>query len=54
MRNSNTARRLIGAVAAGAVSLTACAVVMLAPTSADAINSLRINSLVHSLKVNSL
>ena len=54
MRNSNTARRLIGAVAAGAVSLTACAVVMLAPTSADAINSLKINSLVHSLKVNSL
>src|SRR6188472_1904497 len=54
MRNSNTARRLIGAVAAGAVSLTACAVVMLAPTSADAVNSLRINSLVHSLKVHSL
>ena len=58
MRNSNTARRLIGTVAAGAVSLTACAVVMLAPTSADAINSLKINSLrdgsqVHSL-VNSL
>ena len=55
MRNSNTARRLIGTVAAGAVSLTACAVVMLAPTSADAINSLRgVNSLVHSPKVNSL
>ena len=40
MRNSNTARRLIGTVAAGAVTLTACAVVMLAPTSADAVNSL--------------
>ena len=54
MRNSNTARRLIGTVAAGAVSLTACAVVMLAPTSADAINSLVINSLVKSQRVNSL
>ena len=41
MRNSNTARRLVGTVAAAAVSLTACIVVMLAPTSADAINSLR-------------
>jgi len=54
MRNSNTARRLIGAVAAGAVSLTACAVVMLAPTSADAVRSVKIHSLVHSLDVNSL
>jgi hypothetical protein len=57
MRNSNTARRLIGTVAAGAVSLAACAVVMLAPTSADAINSLRADrtsSQVHSLRVVSL
>jgi hypothetical protein len=54
MHNSNTARRLVGTVAAGAVTLTACAVVMLAPTSADAVNSLRVNSLVHSLRVNSL
>ena len=54
MRNSNTARRLIGTVAAGAVTLTASAVVMLAPTSADAVHSLKINSLVHSLRVNSL
>ena len=54
MRKSNTARRLIGTVAAGAVSLTACAVVMLAPTSADAVNSLKCGSKVNSLKVNSL
>jgi len=54
MRTSNTARRLVGTIAAGAVTLTACAVVMLAPTSADAINSLQVQKLVQARYINSL
>lgn len=54
MRTSNTARRLVGTIAAGAVTLTACAVIMLAPTSADAINSLRGHALVQARLINSL
>ena len=57
MRNSNNARRIFGTVAAGVVSLTACVAVVLAPTSADAINSLAMHSRAHSqvdFQVNSL
>ena len=54
MRTSNTARRLVGTIAAGAVTLTACAVVMLVPTSADTVNSLQGHELVQARYINSL